>query len=610
MRGLGSTQLAAAYARAKLAEGWRLIIWINAKDTGTLTAGLAAAAEAPGFSAGDSWQDAADAGRMVRRRLEADGNRCLLVFDDAQDADMLRPFIPADGAARVLLTTTRPSGADLGTSLPVDVFSTDEAARFLAERSGLADEARADAVAAVLGYLPLALALAAPVIAGRRRGYAWYLGRLQAISSKVPRTDEDGQPYPRGLAEAVLLALEEVRKTDKTGLCVRVMEMMAVLSAGGVRRDLLLAAGLGGNPVIGGYREAMPLVDQALAQLAERSLLALSLDGQAVIAHRMVTHVVRDEMVRQKRLMALGRAAASVLEARARSLDASRDRMAVRDIPEQVTALLENTVTASGEADEELTRALLRLRFLALYQLIELGDSATQAIAFGEPLTADLEWALGPDHPDTLNSLNSLAAAYQAAGRADDAIQLFQQTLAARVRLLGPEHSDTHTSQNNLAVAYQDAGRIAEAILLYELTLAVRERLLAADHPSIINSRSNLATAYRDAGRLADAIALFEQTLAGRERVLGADHPDTLNSRNKLANAYRKAGRASEAIPLLEQVLDVTELQLGPDHPDTLSARNSLALARQDAGGVGRLNIRRANGLVDQVGGDFQDDGP
>src|SRR5579863_6902742 len=103
MRGVGKTQLAAAYARARLAEDWRLVAWVNAADPGSLQAGLAAAAEAAGLAVASG--DVGEAGRVVRHWLETDGDRCLIVFDNATDADALRPFIPAGGAARVLITS-------------------------------------------------------------------------------------------------------------------------------------------------------------------------------------------------------------------------------------------------------------------------------------------------------------------------------------------------------------------------------------------------------------------------------------------------------------------------------------------------------------------------
>ena len=97
------------------------------------------------------------AGRAVRHWLEIDGDRCLLVFDNATDPAVLQPFIPAAGAARVIITSNQRSMANLGAGVPVDVFSEPEALAFLAERTGSADAEGARAVAAELGYLPLAL---------------------------------------------------------------------------------------------------------------------------------------------------------------------------------------------------------------------------------------------------------------------------------------------------------------------------------------------------------------------------------------------------------------------------------------------------------------------
>jgi RNA polymerase sigma factor (sigma-70 family) len=577
LHGLGTTHLAAAYARAKLEAGWRLVAWINGADTGSLLAGLAAVADATGLADDDSGPDSTDAAGTVRHWLETDGDRCLLVFDDVPDPELLQAFIPAHGSARVLITSPRQPAANTGSAVPADVFSAAEASAFLAARTGLDDEAWAAAVAAELGYRPLALALAAPVIRGQRHGYARYLDRLQTIPIEVSPAGDD-QRYPHGLVRAVLLALAAMRAADRTGMCTRITQIVAVLSAAGIRRELLHVAGRAGVLAGGGRRVEASLVDRVLDWLSDRSLLTLSLDGQTVVMHHLVAQVIRDGLTRRRRLGAVCWVAASVLEAYAISVAGSEDRPGVRGIPLQVTALLGNTAELAWDADEDLAEILLRLRFIALYHLIELGDSVPQAIAVGEPLTADLERSLGPGHPDTLNARNSLAAAYLAADRVADAIALFEQTLAVLQREHGPDHPDTLTSQNNLASAYQDAGRVAEAIQLYELNLAARERLLGADHPGTLNFQGNLAVGYLAAGRVAEAIPLLERTLAGRERVLGPDHPDTQTSRRNLAKAYQEAGRAAEAIPLLERASAGRQQVLRPDRPRTQISRQKLAI--------------------------------
>jgi tetratricopeptide (TPR) repeat protein len=499
--GAGKTQLAATYARARLADSWRLIAWINARNSETLLAGLTAVAEAAGLSAGGSRPGPADAGQAVRDWLEADGSFRLLVFDDVEDPGLVRPFVPAAGEARVLITAAREPIAELGTSVPVDVFSAEEALALLDGRTGLADEDGALAVAVQLGYLPLALDQAAGMIAKQHVGYAAYLAKLRALSAEdhLVREDEDEeeQPSPPGVAEAVLLAMEATSVADRLGVSIAVMELVAMLSPAVVRRDLLHSAGQAGTLLGGGRRVAASMVDEALERLNERSLLGFSLDGQAVSVHRLAARVIRAGLARQGRLGPACRAAASAVEGSSTALAKHRNHAAVTEMAGQVAALAENAGAVPDDVGE-LATMLARLRSLVLNHLAELGEAMPEVIAIGEPLAADLNRLLGPDDPDTIRARTDLARAYRQTGRVDDAIPLVEQVLAARERLFGADHPGTLASRNNLASAYRATGRAADAIGLFEENLAACERLFGADHPRTLASRRSLDLARQE----------------------------------------------------------------------------------------------------------------
>ncbi len=237
LRGVGKTQVAAAYARARAEAGCRLVGWVNAESGDELVTGLARIAEAVGVADPDG--DSLASARRLRAYLQTRDGDGLLVFDNAVDPDRLRPVLPATGRVQVVITSTDQAFAEFGQTVEVASFTRPESLEYLTRRTGLDDQPGADAVAGQLGDLPLALAQAAATIRGQRLTYPRYLQRLQQMPVTRLLSRWAGQDYPKATAAALLLSIQTTESSDPTGLTGQLLRTIAALSADGVQRGLL-----------------------------------------------------------------------------------------------------------------------------------------------------------------------------------------------------------------------------------------------------------------------------------------------------------------------------------------------------------------------------------
>ena len=156
-RGVGKSQLAAAYARECIDDGWPLVAWVAAEHPGQILSDLDELSRVMDLR--EDSDDSLSAATKVRRWLESSGGKqCLIVFDNASDPDLLTDWLPSTGSARIVITSNRRSFENLGTLIDVEAFTPDEARSYLLERTGLYDETGADALSKEVGRLPLALA--------------------------------------------------------------------------------------------------------------------------------------------------------------------------------------------------------------------------------------------------------------------------------------------------------------------------------------------------------------------------------------------------------------------------------------------------------------------
>jgi tetratricopeptide (TPR) repeat protein len=586
LRGIGKTTLAAAYADRHRGN-YRATWWIRAQTELGMRADLVALGVRLGWVGTDDKEEPAFAAVMERLRHEGEG--ILLIFDNAIDADVLKPYLPRGGAARVLVTSNAHAWRGIAAPVEIREWPKEIGADYLIARTGREKErVGAEALSEVLGGLPLAHEQAAAYCERLDISFADYRKRFEARPALVlddtrhaPAEYYDG----RTVAKTFALAIEEAAKQHPAAepLIVHAALLapepipLFLFSEAREKFDEPLRSALAGD----GLGEAVAalrtfaLIDRE-AIVDERDP---SITTDAIRLHRLVREVTaapRDVGSRDKLRQTLIATLAAVFPTGAYRNPETWGRCAPL-----VPHLLSVCETEMDDATANLERANLLDRAGSYFQ-----GRAAYSIArpMFERALKICEKAFGPEHPGTIRGLNNLAGLLEDQGDLAGARPLFERALAICEKVFGPEHPNTATGLNNLALLVHAQGDFAAARPPFERALAIREKTAGPEHPDTALILNNLANMLVDQGDLATARPLYDRALAIRQKTLGPEHPDTASSFGNLAGLLQAEGDLAGARPLFERALAICEKALGPEHPHTAASLNNLGSLLQAEG--------------------------
>jgi tetratricopeptide (TPR) repeat protein len=527
-------------------------------------------------------------------RLRHEGEGILLIYDNAIDADALKPYLPRGGAAKVLVTSNAPAWRGVAEPVEIRLWPKEIGADYLIARTGReAERAAAEVLSEALGGLPLAHEQAAAYCERLDVSLVEYRKRFEATPARLlDDTRHAPAEYHDGLTvtKTFALAIEEAAKICPAAepLIVHAALLapepipLFVFTEAREKFGEPLASALEGD----GLDEAVAalrtfaLIDRET--IADERDPAITTD--TIRLHRLVREVAavrREGEAREAALRALIEAMAAVYPGdsvfndpqtwpRARRLDAPAMSLVACD-----AMLPDETV--------QLESYRLLLDRLAFFRHGPLAAYAQARLLFERAL-AIREKVFGPEHPHTAASLNNLASLLRSQGEFAEARPLFERALAIWEKALGPEHPNVATILNNLALLLLEQRKIVEARPLYERALAIREKTLGPEHPDTAGSLNNLAMLLRAQGDLAGARPLFERALAISEKAFGPTHPFIATCLNNLALLLQSQGNFAGARPLFERTLAIYEKTLGLEHPDTAASLNNLAGLHRDEG--------------------------
>lgn len=560
--GIGKTQTAVEYAYRYAGE-YELVWWLRSEDPATLAGDYALLAEKLGLPEAAADQRAAI--QAVKHWLSTNRG-WLLVFDNAEGPEEIRPYLPTGSAGHIIIPSRRPDWRSVAAPLPVATLSPDEAVEFLRKRSGQEDDAASRQLGEELGWLPLAIEQAAAYIEQNGKSISEYLALFRKHRPKVLDRNQPSD-YPASVATTWELSFEKVGEQSSAG--ADLLNLCAFFAPDEIPLEVIRD----GNdrlpePLSSAVANELEF-DEAISALRRHSLVELT--GNALSVHRLVQAMVRNRMVTSDRQQWVESAAGIVRKAfPPQSNDVRTWPICARLFPHA------STVTAHCEAEEsksEFGAELLSESALYLYGRADYLGARSHT----ERALKTFEAIHGLDHPKTAASLNNLGSIISTLGEPAEARKHYERALKIDEVAYGPDHPIVAICVNNLGNALEDLGELVEARKHYERALKIDEAFYGPDHPNAAIRINNLGLVLLDLEEPAEAQNLFERSLKIFEVSYGPNHPTVATGVNNLSLVLVRLGKLVEARKLFERALTIDEASYGPDHPEVATDLDNLA---------------------------------
>ena len=172
-----------------------------------------------------------------------------------------------------------------------------------------------------------------------------------------------------------------------------------------------------------------------------------------------------------------------------------------------------------------------------------------------------------------------------------EALPLFEEVYRLMKAKLGPDHPNTLVAMYTLAQTCRDIGRLDRALPLLEEVYGLMKAKLGPDHPYSSNAVLMLALTCCDTRRLDRALPLLEEILTRRKTKLGREHIETLVAESHLVRAYLDVRRWADAEVAARECLEI----LSRTQPDGWLRLPDHEPARRRTGRAGEVRRRRAS---------------